>query len=228
MTKLLVIGAAPESLGVAIAHEALNGPFHFSKVHTAGISGEEYSLDVHSAVRVRQVLNETQPDAVVCTVGINSPCGVSDEHMSEKFSASFEINVIGTMRVLQELVNISCRGDNRKFVAISSNSAHIARRYSLAYCASKAALSMALRVAARELASKRKVIAWGYEPGLLADTPMTKQVASDFGGEPLHRMPGIDLAGIPPLDLARRIITDISIATSAYSGLLIPFDADEQ
>lgn len=114
----------------------------------------------------------------------------------------------------------------KRFVAISSNSAHIPRRGSMPYCASKAALSMALRVAARELANKN-VAVWGYEPGLLAGTPMSEQTRRDFGTDPLHRMPGVSWEGLPVGDLAQQIVQDISTFSVAHNGLMIPFDGGE-
>jgi hypothetical protein len=86
---------------------------------------------------------------------------------------------------------------------------------------------MALRVAARELAGKVQV--WGYEPGLLAGTPMTQASAQAFGpGDALlHRMKGVHPQGLPVHDLARRVVADVADFSVAQNGLLVPFDADE-
>jgi NAD(P)-dependent dehydrogenase (short-subunit alcohol dehydrogenase family) len=62
----------------------------------------------------------------------------------------------------------------RSVVAISSDAATHPMRNSMAYCASKAALSIAVRCAARELAPHVQVNA--IAPGPVSDTPMATAV----------------------------------------------------
>lgn len=228
---VLVVGAQEDSLGQAIVRELYDCEWEFGKVYAAGITDEEIQLDLLHSPRISEVLAEFRPDVVVCTVGLNNPVDIMDEFLPAKMVSSFEVNVTGPMDLLRHFVASSVRPERgeavKKFIAISSNSARIARRNSVAYCASKAALSMALRVAARELAAEGRVAVWGYEPGLLAGTPMSLETAESFPG-PLHRMPGVPLEGIPPADLARRIVTDLATFSYAYNGLVIPFDAGEQ
>jgi NAD(P)-dependent dehydrogenase (short-subunit alcohol dehydrogenase family) len=234
--SLLIVGAAQESLGAAIAKEAYQA-YDYADVVTAGISGDEQiKLDVNNRAQVHERLVELRPDAVVCTVGINEPAGVHTEHLDLRMFDAFRVNCLGPLAVLQEFVGSPVRPERitatKKFVAISSNSAHIPRRVSMAYCASKAALSMALRVAARELAEKG-IQVWGYEPGLLAGTPMTEKVAEHFGQgtEPgqfrMHRMSGVPPQGIPVFDLAAQICFDLANFSPARNGVMVPFDADE-
>jgi NAD(P)-dependent dehydrogenase (short-subunit alcohol dehydrogenase family) len=244
--RLLIVGASPTSLGAAIRSVAEESVWQFDKVVTAGITPaegildspvyEDYVLDVTSSGSMRQVLGTVCPDIVICTVGVNEPCGVNSGYMGLRMSNAFRINVIGVMELLQHFVSLPGSGywndkSSKKFVAISSNSARIARRNSLAYCASKAALSMALRVAGRELVGSGTVV-WGYEPGLLAGTPMTHATEQHFGhGDPekvLHRMPGVAPGGMNPRQLAHQIVNDVANYSPAYNGMLIPFDAGEQ
>jgi NAD(P)-dependent dehydrogenase (short-subunit alcohol dehydrogenase family) len=227
---VLVVGAAEGSLGEAIVNEMRKGPWEFGRVTTAGIGGEEVKLNLLHVYRAGQELDRLMPDIVVCTAGINKPADIGSARLRVGLMDSLAHNVLGPMMLLQEFVVSEVRPERadmvKRFVAISSNSAHIPRRGSMPYCASKAALSMALRVAARELANR--VAVWGYEPGLLAGTPMSEQTRRDFGtDEPLHRMPGVGPEGIPVADLAQQIVQDISTFSVAHNGLMIPFDAGE-
>lgn len=229
---VLVVGATSGgSLGSAIVDELNVSEWSFGKVYTAGITDEEIRLDLLRGLKIGDVLAEYQPDIVVCTVGINQPVDVTDPSLPAKLYTAFSNNVTGPMDLLRHFVVSPVRPERaknvKKFVAISSNSARIPRRNSVAYCASKAALSMALRVAARELAGQQ-VAVWGYEPGLLAGTPMTQNTERDFPpGAVLHRMKGVPLDGIPPADLARRIVQDLATFSYAHNGLIVPFDAGE-
>lgn len=232
---VLVVGASSGlSLGNAIVNELVECEWDFGVVHTAGITNEDHRLDLLRSPRISEVLTELKPDIIVCTVGINQPVDIVDAFLPAKMHNSFQTNVTGPMDLLRHFVASPVRSERgdavKKFVAISSNSARIARRNSVAYCASKAALSMALRVAARELAPGGSVAVWGYEPGLLDGTPMTEEVARALpkGIGALHRMPGVPPEGLPPADLARRIVHDLATFSYAHNGLIIPFDAGEQ
>lgn len=237
---MLIVGAAEGSLGDAILRMA--NQYDFAAVTTAGINDEEIKLDVTLSARIGEVLQQVQPDVVVCTVGVNTPCAVDDPYLPTKMSDSLMVNVVGPMELLRHFVNSSVRPEReqytKKFVAISSNSARIPRTKSLPYCASKAALSQALRVAARELAPAGEVMVWGYEPGLLAGTPMTRETETKLGsGGPyengvyapvaMHRMKGVDGSGLPVDDLALRVVNDVATFSVAHNGLIFPFDAGE-
>lgn len=237
--RLLVVGAREASLGEAVGRHA-EGEWDACEVFTAGISGEEkYYCDLTVGVQVKQMLHDLRPDYIVCTVGENAPASVTDGFLAAKLIASYQANVLGPMLLLHHFLG-SFQGESRyrkKFVAISSNSARIARSGSVPYCASKAALSMALRVAARDVAGKgtHLPLIWGYEPGLLAGTPMTEQTVRDFGNPienvgapPLHRMKGVGPMGLRVTDLAARIVMDLTYSGPGLHGCLFPYDAGEQ
>lgn len=230
LPTVLVVGAARGGLGEAIVDELIDASA-FGDVYTAGLNEEDKPLNLLQPARIFNVLEELQPDIVVCTAGVNVPADIGSASLRHVMEQSFAANVVGPQQLLQHFVSSPVRPERgdavKKFVAISSNSARIPRRNSAAYCASKAALSMALRIAARELAPAGQVAVWGYEPGLLAGTPMTHQAAKSFPGA-LHRMKGVPPNGIPPQDLARRIVQDLATFSVAQNGLIIPFDADEQ
>jgi len=225
---LLVVGAQDGSLGARISVAA--GKAGFGEVHTAGLGTEEHACDVRNTNALKEVLRLTNPDYVVCTVGVNQPAGMTASRLRMFMGDSFETNVTGPMELLRLFLDMPQKPSFiKKFVAISSNSARIARTQSIPYCASKAALSMALRVAARETARwETRVLIWGYEPGLLADTPMTHETVAQWGDVPLHRMPGVGAEGLNANTLADRVVLDLAHSSVGYHGVLFPFDAGEQ
>lgn len=244
--RVLVVGSAPNSLGGALVEELMKGYWSFGEIITAdlrsaactvaGADGQHVVIDVRNSSRIKEVLSSICPDIVLCTVGVNPPCSIADEFLRVTMEDAFQVNALGVLTLLHHFLT-SPGSQNwsgtprKKFVAISSNSARIARRGSMAYCVSKAALSMGLRVAARETAALSDVVLWGYEPGLLAGTPMTDETIEHFGDPvvlPLHRMPGVGPRGLNVAELAAKIVADVANAGRAYHGLLIPFDANEQ
>lgn len=240
--RLLIVGAKPNSLGEALATVASSWGF---TVITAGISGEEEKLDVRWYLdSMTERMAALRPDYVVVTAGIN---GEAKEYQSlgalnwaRWYEEHFAINTLGPLNLLQAWLSTPSYPQGTTlphYVAISSNSAHIARTGSGAYCASKAALSMALRCQAREMARRGlNMVVYGYEPGLLAGTPMTEQVADrlagipnfDRGAVPLHRMPGVLPDGIPPAKIANLILHNLRHGGRELNGTMIRVDAGEQ
>jgi NAD(P)-dependent dehydrogenase (short-subunit alcohol dehydrogenase family) len=220
--RVLVFGARRGSLGEAVTVELATSDAH--SVITAGPNGEDYHYhsDEDNAGGLLEIVN---PDVVVWTVGINSNAGM-ERHLY--------VNCVVPLRLIDSWL-VSLRGGSvpnpklpRQFVGISSNSAHIARAGSVNYCASKAAFSMGLRVKGREVArSWKRMSVYGYEPGLLAGTPMTAQVAERLPKVNLHRMPGVAPEGLDRYDLARIIVGNLASARS-LNGCMIRVDAGEQ
>lgn len=230
--KLVVVGAKPGSLGAAVAEVAREERFGWEVV-TVGVSrAEQFSLDlVHSTdSEIEHWLAHVAPDHIVCTAGINHPrnaYGSTAHWLAEHFNA----NVIGPMRLLDAFLRLQ-PGDVplRHYVAISSNSATIPRTDSEAYCASKAALSMGLRVAARNVASVaiQETVVYGYEPGLLAGTPMTVATAQRWPNTPLTRMRGAMVEhGLSAYGLAAHIVRNIAFGGPELNGVLLRLDAGE-
>lgn len=217
---LLVIGAQYRSLGWRVAERASEQGY---QVTTAGITGEEYQLDVRNLMpsASRSLLDA---DHVVCTVGINSP--------SETELLHYEVNVLGPLRCLDTWLRY---GGTGHFVIISSNSAHIARSGSRAYCGSKAALSMAIRCTARDVAKdhhefmseERMPAIYGYEPGWLGGTPMSNAVEDSLEpGAKLHRIPSGQ--HLSPHDLATVIVSNLQIGNNLMNGALLRLDGGDQ
>jgi NAD(P)-dependent dehydrogenase (short-subunit alcohol dehydrogenase family) len=239
MTKVLIVGAKPDSLGWRVAQVC--DAVGYTPV-TAGLQagqpeGEDYPLDLYfdDYEAIRRLLMEVQPKHIVCTAGLNAVKAVNEGDPRDWYRWHFEANVIGPMRLLEAFVSVCTTSEylgNEQgplhFVAISSNSARIPRTNSGAYCASKAALSMALRVAGREaMGGQGGYIVYGYEPGLLAGTPMTEQVARVLPDVPLTRMQGYAASGLHPADLAGLIVSNLDMLSVGFNGCLIPFDTGE-
>lgn len=230
--RVLVVGARANSLGDMVGAAAMAYGY---EVVTAGVSGEEdVALDVVNAEdrRLEEVLHGLQPQHVVCTVGVNAPQTDVHASLTEWYGVHLWANVLGPMRLLRAWQHVMAPADGeplRHYVAISSNSARIPRGGSAAYCASKAALSMALSVEARNASGgDLGYLVYGYEPGLLAGTPMTKGTAAQFAGMPLHRMRGrANADGVSAGELARLLVHNLGSPGAALNGCLIPFDAGE-
>jgi len=222
--RLLVIGARDGSLGDRIA-QAAGIPF---ETFGAGMSDEPMLLDVRDQRMIERVLEEVLPHHIVVTAGLNLSAETSHVDYPYLMRESFEVNVIGVMDVLGAWLRLAREVDQyqpKTFVAISSNSAHIARRNSGPYCATKAALSMAIRVAAREIAGKGPLV-YGYEPGLLEGTPMTKSTSARFG--PIQtRIPGAP-DGLDPDEMAKTVVQNLIYPSRGLNGSLLRLDGGEQ
>jgi NAD(P)-dependent dehydrogenase (short-subunit alcohol dehydrogenase family) len=148
---------------------------------------------------------------------------------------SMDVNYFGAMNVLDHWA-VQWRALGWKagmhrptFVAVSSNSAQLARSRSLAYCASKAALSMAIRCAARELAP-HSVNIWGVEPGWISDTPMSEavhaRIVAEQRGLPNHRIPGG--REVHRRELGRFIAEHVSHEWDWMNGCMLRLDGGDQ
>lgn len=222
--RVLVVGARKGSLGEAIHEEFLsNGHYAYA----AGISGEYIKCDILDSGQRYAALMKTRPHLVVCTVGINTPVDKvwSPEAFSDALREEFMVNAVGPLELLREFIDR--QGHGNQFVMVSSNSAHIARTGSLPYCASKAALSMGVRVAAREY--KGTPLIWGVEPGFLYGTPMSNETAEAFAGGPLHRIPGLNSRdGLSVKDVAKTIVGLALEKPRHLNGVMLRMDGGEQ
>lgn len=225
MSGLLVVGAREGSLGAQVAEFVLQMGW---LVHTAGISGDEDSkMDILDGMEVATVLGHVQPEHVLCTVGINHPMPFTEMEWADNFSDALAINTFGPLDLLRAWLPYST--DESHFVVVSSNSAHIARTFSSSYCMSKAALSMGIRCAARELArvNKEAPAVYAWEFGLLAGTPMTAEVNAALGAEHPSRMVGME-GGIPVRSAAEAVVGMLLKDNDGLNGVTLRMDAGEQ
>jgi NAD(P)-dependent dehydrogenase (short-subunit alcohol dehydrogenase family) len=151
-------------------------------VERCAVMGDDVKATSENQVDVRQYLEisgyfhlESWFDGVVYSAGVNGLSWIKD---LDPFSAEnmLNVNVLGFMRLLQVVAEYNAAGGHqcRSVVAISSDAATRPMRTSMAYCASKAALEMAVRCAARELAPDTRVNA--VSPGMIEGTEMTKYI----------------------------------------------------
>lgn len=191
---------------------------------TAGVTPyEDFDVNAADASLVKEVLDRVRPRNIVVTVGVNIGAPIGDVAYGQMLRRSLHINCYAVMNVLDAWVSMGSNRDGQ-FVAISSNSAHVARRNSAAYCASKAALSMAIRCAARELAGRPLV--YGYEFGLLAGTPMTARTQERFSG-PGSRMVGAE-NGLDAGEAAGAVVQNLQNPWHGLNGTMLRLDAGEQ
>ena len=243
MGNLLVIGARPKSLGACVADVAEDAGW---AVRTAGVSGkEDIACDVTNYTDVQMLFNEDNEwHSIVCTAAVNYYCSVRSETFYGPLEDTMMTNAVGPLHLLhcwahrwlnalddtymqKDVVRgIDVPTVPMHFVAVSSNSAHIARSRSLAYCASKAALSMGIRCAARDLADTWLNV-WGVEPGWLSGTPMSEEVTARIGyGAPVHRIPGDRT--VDPGALAHLIVGGLRNPYSSLNGCMLRLDGGEQ
>ena len=239
LRTVLIVGAAEGSLGEAI-HNAVNAVKGLRAVsvglHNFAAGPESSHMDITDDQSITDTMRTVDPHHVIITTGVNRGARMLDDHYAEHMRKSFEVNTIGPMVALQKFIVNAVRLHpirNEKdpmshFVVISSNSAHIARTGSAPYCSTKAALSMALRVAGRETASADWLAVYGYEPGLIAGTPMTADVRTRLGDHvALHRMPGI-VDGLDKIDVARVVASNLIQDGRIFNGTMHRLDAGEQ
>lgn|SRR5487761_1167135 len=130
-------------------------------------------LDVRYRFSTNSFLQENGPfEYIVYSAGVNRLGWIQDISLTE-IGDIFDVNVFGFIDI------VSCHKalwpqSRVSAVAVSSDAAEIPMRGSLMYCASKAALNMAIRVMARELAPLWRVN--GVAPGMVANTPMTNYI----------------------------------------------------
>lgn len=93
---------------------------------------------------------------------------------SSSLRHSFAVNVEGFINVINSMCANGWKDQKVNVCVIASDAARIPMRHSIAYCSSKAALVMAVRCAARELAPSWRVNA--VSPGIVAGTPMTEYI----------------------------------------------------
>lgn len=219
-----VFGARPKSLGAAIAalieeesgNQAVDtyGPGRGSD----GTSLHDYDFAWHyETTSFSRYLLETY-DNVVVTIGIN----LTDEE-DPLGRRQMDVNFHCVMALAEQWARLGKLG---QFVAISSNSAHIARSPSIGYCASKAALSMGIRSIARREAGKGIYYAWEF--GLLKGTQMTEATLARVPeGGAACRIPAFS-DGLPVDLAAQHVYNALKHGWRELNGCTLRVDGGEQ
>lgn len=179
MARLLVIGGSSgigKELADIAAFSAREQPHLFDSFSVLAVGEEE--CDVTNPDQLGQVVRDFRPTHVAYSAGINHLEWIKNSTPHD-FAKVLAVNVIGFQTLLNAMLSNGIR--DASIVAVSSDAATRPMRTSLMYCSSKAALSMAVRCAARELASEGYRIN-SVSPGKVADTGMTGYVDSVVPG----------------------------------------------
>jgi NAD(P)-dependent dehydrogenase (short-subunit alcohol dehydrogenase family) len=136
----------------------------------AAFGYEDFNAIYRAPLRKR--LAEWRPTDVVYSVGINKLDWIKDISALD-FQEVMTTNVYGFINLMRMLHEDGIAPVN--IVVVTSDAAWRPMRTSAVYCASKAALEMAVRVASREYAGKGWRIN-AVAPGKVEDTPMTEYV----------------------------------------------------
>lgn len=131
-------------------------------------------LDVRSSTEVFAMVRQEGPfKYIVYSAGINELAWASQlgAQFDNTMMNVWDINCMGFVRIMgsHEQLYPDSKGSA---VAISSDAARRPMRGSIAYCSSKAALDMAVKTLAREMAPRWRVNA--VSPGITSGTEMTK------------------------------------------------------
>lgn len=166
MRKLLVLGGL-----TGIGNATYNRLMGTSKFIQGAALGVE-SLDVTQIDPMIEMVQQYQPTDIVYSVGVNVLDWMRDVSKLA-FTHLMETNVWGFFNLIQALDRYGPHPSN--IVVVTSDAAWRPMRTSAVYCASKAALEMAVRVASREYAPAGWRIN-AVAPGKVEDTPMTDYV----------------------------------------------------
>lgn len=168
--KTLILGGN-SGIGEAVKSALIASTDDYRGIH----SPTKDELDVGSWESVYHYINY-EPDGegfdrVVYSAGVNYLDWIGDISLTEMIEI-YRVNVLGFINLLNMLKMVHPETPVN-VVAIASDAATRPLRTSIAYCSSKAALTMAIRCAARELAP----MGWrvnGVAPGVTEGTPMTE------------------------------------------------------
>jgi NAD(P)-dependent dehydrogenase (short-subunit alcohol dehydrogenase family) len=144
----------------------------------------DVECDVRSPHSIDEAVRRTRemvglPEWVTITAGVGHGGLLLDEDV-EAWDRVMEINARGPLLVMRALARAMVdTGATGSMVATSSVSAHLVDRAMGTYCASKAALSMAIRIAAFEWAT-HGIRVNGVGPGV-TETPMLGRAPVDSG-----------------------------------------------
>lgn len=170
---LWVIGASKYNLGMTVRDCAEKNYFYVVVKITDELNGDVTS-DL-ALTSILQDLKEEHPESgldIAYCAGVNLLSAIKDVDELEMWQ-TFNANVMGFIRLMRAVANVYPEG-NVSVVAVASDAARVAMRNSINYCASKAALVQAVKVAARELAPTVRVNA--VSPAIIEGTPMTVEI----------------------------------------------------
>lgn len=164
-----------------------------------------YSCDLQDYQKVSDVIDkavlELGPiNGLVYAAGVERTLPFN-KLTEEDYLSIYRVNVVGGMNLIGILSKKKYRGDNAKYVMISSITSIIGRPGVAAYAASKGALTSAVRTLALELASKNITVNC-ISPGTIL-TPMMETILSGLSEEQIaERKSGFPLGLGTPEDIS--------------------------
>jgi NAD(P)-dependent dehydrogenase (short-subunit alcohol dehydrogenase family) len=197
--NLLVLGASEGNIGMEAA-DRLRGCGFYDNVTAL----DRDWMDATSSQDMQQAVFLSGASDVVFSVGINRLEWIHNADYVD-FNEVMQVNVWSFINLVKTMDIMGSKPCN--IVAVTSDAAWRPMRTSVAYCASKAALEMAIRVASREYAH----LGWrinGVAPGKVADTPMTNYVDArvlELRGWTVEAAEQYEVASTP---LGRKVTTD--------------------
>lgn len=210
MSKLWVLGAKTGGVGDAILDTA-RGRWAYDEIIGTGTE-----VDVRNPDAIERFVKKHKPfTAVAYCVGINELAWIN-EIRSTQYLNMLHVNVVGFINVLQSVVRNQTSGN---VLAISSDSSKTPMRGSLMYCSSKAAMDMAIKCAARELAPLWRIN--GIAPSVIADTNMSADVdktVQDIRGWTAEQAMEYELSLVP----MKRRVTKEEVAQLSHDILQGP------
>lgn len=212
MNHLWVVGGdSPDSIGESIMLMATEIGV-FDKVSGTG----QHCVDVRSAESIHWFINECGPFTHVAYCAGIASLQYIDQLDIQEVANVFDTNVFGFMRVMRSLALTHPGG---RVCAITSDASRVPMRGSMAYCSSKAALNMAIKQAARELAPNWSIN--GVAPAMVDDTNMTRWIDAtvpEFRGWTEEYAREYETMNIP---MGRRALKD-EVAAVVLTTLLGP------
>ena len=170
--RVVVIGGA-SGIGAAVAERHRRGGAQvlvWDIADTADVSCDIGDPDQVSTAAATTLATLGVPTQVSITAGVGHSGTLLDAPAAD-WDRVMGINAMGVWLAMRALAQPMLAGDGGSIVATSSVSGTLADRGMGLYCASKAALDMIIRVAAKEWAPKLRVN--GVAPGV-TDTPMLR------------------------------------------------------
>lgn len=135
---------------------------------------EGHNLNVTDRIGVMNYVREHGPFShIVYSAGINNLQWIESYGIDNTMEKSFAVNCTGFVSIISQHIQ-AFPSARMSAVAVSSDAGRIPMRGSVAYCASKSALDMAVKVMARELAPLHRINA--IAPGMVDGTPMTEYI----------------------------------------------------
>lgn len=173
--RSLIIGGHTNGIGDEVCKQLVGENTSHSELAVFMPTIEELDVSLPGTISAYMAANGPF-DRIVYSAGISKLQWIKDADQ-ETMDKVFDVNVFGAILVAQGHLSLFPDAAVR-YAVVVSDASDTPMRGSIAYCASKAALEMAVRVMARELSPLWVTVA--VSPGVVDDTGITNQLAKDI------------------------------------------------